>query len=125
MLTGTSIKHGDASGTLDGASPNRIVGNVGCHPLSIRGVLAKAPPSAVERKLDPQGCARPRGALDSEGTAERLDAVFQPDEPGAPDRICSADPVVTDAEAEGTLDRLQLNIYERSLGVLGCIGERL
>jgi hypothetical protein len=70
--------------------------------------LAKAPPSAVEWKLDAQGCARPRGAVDGYGTAERLDAVFQPDEPGAPDRICSANPVVTDAEPEYTVTAAHL-----------------
>ena len=39
------------------------------------------PLSAGEWKLDAQGCTSPRGALDSEGAAQCLDAVFQPDEP--------------------------------------------
>jgi hypothetical protein len=84
-----------------------------------------APPSAGEWKLDTQGRTRPRGALDSEGAAQCLDAVFQPDEPRTPDRVSPADPVVTDAEPEGTLHRLHLDIYDRSVRVLGRIGERL
>src|SRR5580700_11103378 len=84
-----------------------------------------APPSAGEWKLDTQGRTRPRGALDSEGAAQCLDAVFQPDEPRTPDRVSPADPVVTDAEPEGTLHRLHLDIYDRSVRVLDRIGERL
>jgi hypothetical protein len=66
--------------------------------------------SAVEWKLDAQGCACPRGALDNQGAAQRLDAVFQPDEPGAADRVGPAGSVVTDVEPDGTCDRLHLDI---------------
>ena len=57
--------------------------------------------SSGEWELDVQGCARTGRALHDNGAAERLDAVFQPDQAGAPGRIGPAGPVVTDAEATG------------------------
>jgi hypothetical protein len=72
-----------------------------------------------------QGCARADWALHGNGAAERLDAVFQPDEPGAPGRVGTTGPVIADAEPERTLDRLRVDVDDRSLRVLGRIGERL
>src|SRR5260370_983176 len=60
----------------------------------LRGGTAKAPGSPAEWKLAARGGARPGGAVAVEGTAGRPDAALQPAGPGAPDRICSADPVV-------------------------------
>src|SRR6266478_4418608 len=43
--------------------------------------------SVGERELGMQGCARADRAVHGDRAAERLDAVFEPDEAGAPDRI--------------------------------------
>lgn len=52
-----------------------------------------------------QGSSRAGGTVDGDGSAERLDAVPEPDQAGAPHRISPAGPVVTDVEVKDLAGR--------------------
>src|SRR6266545_4317585 len=81
--------------------------------------------SVVEWKLDIHGCAGATGALNGDRAAERLDAVFQADEARASCRIGPAGAVIADGEPKHTVDRLHVDMDDRSMRVLGRICECL
>jgi len=71
-----------------------------------------------------QGCARAGRAVYGDRAAERLDAVFEPDQAGAPDWIGPTAAIVADAQAKDTAGRLHVDVNERGVRVLGRIGQR-
>jgi hypothetical protein len=56
---------------------------------------------------------------------KRLDTVPQADEPGAARRICTADAIVADGNAQRAVERLDSNADNRRVRVLGHVGEQL
>ena len=71
-----------------------------------------------------QGCARADRAVHGDRAAERLDAVLEPDQAGAPAWISPAAAVVADAQAKGMVGRLHVDVNDGGVRVLGRIGQR-
>src|SRR5206468_7890708 len=80
---------------------------------------------SVERKCDFDRGSRAFGALDGDRAAQGLDAVAQPDEPGAARRIGAADAVVADKDLQNPVGWRHLDMDGRRLRVLCRVGERL
>src|SRR5271166_906615 len=59
---------------------------------------------------------------DAHAAAEHLDAVFEPDEPGALARVGPADPVVRDEQAEAFVGGVRPHLHLGGLSVLCGIG---
>src|SRR5882672_4154009 len=70
----------------------------------------------LERKRDHDHGAHVDGTLDVDRAAESLDAVTQPDEPGAARWIGATDPVVADRELQAVLSRRGLDVDSGGVG---------
>jgi hypothetical protein len=116
---------------IEGHRPQRVRPAPARHELQIPVRQPLAQPetpragwrSAGKGEFGVQGGARAGGAVDGDGPAERLHAVFQPDQAGAPHRIGSASPVITDAEVQDRAGRLRADLDDRRVRVLGRVGE--
>jgi hypothetical protein len=72
---------------------------------------------------DVQRCPASRGADDLHVTAERFDAVVEPDEPGAFARIGSADAVVLNRQAQIVSFDFCADVHSGGVRILRCIGQ--
>ncbi len=75
--------------------------------------------------LDEQRGAAAGWASDFEHSAERLDAVADPDQSRPPGGVCPADPVVADRHPHHLVVRIEFDVYDGGVRVLGRIGQRL
>jgi hypothetical protein len=73
-----------------------------------------------ERELGHEGCSAAAGAVDGQRSAERLNAVAQPDQP-APAGTSAADSVVADADLERATRGASGDLGALGLGVLGRV----
>jgi hypothetical protein len=63
--------------------------------------------------------------VDRDGSAQRLDAVGEPDEPRAAGRVGAADAVVANPQVQAAVACMDGDMGEGGVGVLGGVAERL
>ena len=72
-----------------------------------------------------QAGARPRGAVQGDPAADRLNPVFEPGQAGAPGEVGAAGAVVADRDPQDVTAGFGLDGDGGGAGVLGRVGQRL
>ena len=78
-----------------------------------------------QRDFDVEPRSTSRRTVDLDRSAERLDAILEPDQTRASARVGSSRTVVDDREPKSFLIRMHINLHMRSVGVLRGVRERL
>ena len=81
--------------------------------------------AAVERELGDQARPDALAALEADRPADRLRAILEAEQAGAPGGICAADTVVADRYIKGSVAHLDLDLHLRRARVLGRVRQRL